>query len=43
MGKKYDLAIFDMDGTLTKANSSWRFILEEFGKENMETYTTTSQ
>ena len=38
MGKKYDLAIFDMDGTLTTANSSWRFILDEFGKENMETY-----
>lgn len=38
MGKKYDLAIFDMDGTLTKTNSSWRFILDEFGKENMETY-----
>ena len=38
MGKKYDLAIFDMDGTLTKANRSWRFILEEVGKENRETY-----
>ena len=38
MGKLYDLAIFDMDGTLTTANSSWRFILDEFGKENMETY-----
>ena len=38
MGKKYDLAIFDMDGTLTTANSSWRFILEEFGGENHDTY-----
>ena len=38
MGKKYDLAIFDMDGTLTRSNSSWRFVLDEFGKENTETY-----
>ena len=38
MGRKYDLAIFDMDGTLTRTNSSWRFILDEFGKENKETY-----
>ncbi len=38
MGKKYDLAIFDMDGTLTRCNSSWRFVLDEFGKDNIETY-----
>ena len=38
MGKKYDLAIFDMDGTLTKSNSSWRFVMDEFGKDNLETY-----
>ena len=38
MGRKYDLAVFDMDGTLTKVNSSWRYILEEFGGDNHETY-----
>ncbi len=38
MGRKYDLAIFDMDGTLTKVNSSWRYILDEFGGDNSETY-----
>ena len=38
MGRKYDLAIFDMDGTLTKCNSSWAFILNEFGKDNKEAY-----
>ena len=38
MGRKYDLAIFDMDGTLTKVNSSWRYILDEFGGDSTEAY-----
>lgn len=38
MGKRYDLAIFDMDGTLTKVKSSWNYILTEFGGDNTEGY-----
>lgn len=38
MGRKYDLAIFDMDGTLTKVNSSWRYILDEFGGDSTEAH-----
>ena len=36
MGKKYDLAIFDMDGTLTSVRSSWWYILNELGRDNEE-------
>lgn len=38
MGKRYDLAIFDMDGTLTKVKSSWNHILTEFGGDNTDGY-----
>ncbi len=38
MGRKYDLAVFDMDGTLTDYRSSWEFVLNEFGGDNTETY-----
>ena len=34
MGRKYDLVIFDMDGTLTSVRSSWWYILNELGADN---------
>ena len=38
MGRKYDLAIFDMDGTLTTNRSSWAYVHEYFGVSNEEAY-----
>ncbi len=39
MGRKYDLVIFDMDGTLTSVRSSWWYILNELGADNEEART----
>lgn len=39
MGKKYDLVIFDMDGTLTKnVRSSWSYVHEVLGVDNEKSY-----
>ncbi len=38
MGRTYDLAIFDMDGTLTTNRSSWAYVHEWFGVDNEEAY-----
>ena len=38
MGRKFDLVIFDMDGTLTRCKSSWAFVHEELGGNNDEAY-----
>ncbi|NLN72400.1 MAG: HAD-IB family phosphatase [Thermoplasmatales archaeon] len=38
MGRKFDLVIFDMDGTLTRCKSSWAFVHEELGVNNDEAY-----
>lgn len=34
MGKRFDLAVFDMDGVLTAARSSWGFVHDEMGVSN---------
>lgn len=34
MGRRYDLVIFDMDGTLTVPRSSWGYVHEEMGVNN---------
>ena len=34
MGRRYDLAIFDMDGVLTRDRSSWTFIHDMMGVSN---------
>ncbi|MDD4244810.1 MAG: HAD-IB family phosphatase [Candidatus Methanomethylophilaceae archaeon] len=38
MGRKFDLVIFDMDGTLTRCKSSWGFVHDELGVDNDEAY-----
>lgn len=38
MGGKYDLVIFDMDGTLTSVRSSWGFVHDVLGVSNDEAY-----
>lgn len=38
MGRKFDLVIFDMDGTLTRCKSSWAFVHDELGVNNDEAY-----
>ena len=38
MGRTYDLAVFDMDGTLTRTRSSWAYIHEWYGVDNEEAY-----
>lgn len=37
-----ELAVFDMDGVLTKHSSSWRFIHEKFGVDNSKIYLSYS-
>jgi len=34
MGKRFDLAVFDMDGVLTVPRSSWGFVHDELGVSN---------
>ena len=34
MGTKYDLVVFDMDGVLTSARSSWGYVHDEMGVSN---------
>ena len=34
MGLRYDLAVFDMDGVLTSARSSWGYVHDEMGVSN---------
>lgn len=36
--RRYDLVCFDMDGTLTKIRSSWRWVHEYFGVDNEPAY-----
>jgi phosphoserine phosphatase len=38
MGRRYDLVVFDMDGTLTKLRSSWCWIHENLGVDNEPAY-----
>ena len=38
MLSKYDLVCFDMDGTLTRVRSTWKWIHECLGTSNEEGY-----
>lgn len=37
-GVKYELVCFDMDGTLTRVNSSWGWIHDYYGVDNVDSY-----
>jgi phosphoserine phosphatase len=38
MGRRYDLVVFDMDGTLTQIRSSWSYIHSVLGVNNEASY-----